>query len=103
MPWLDDTPPEGITKIKRSGKKIKWESSLSNLEMDKPWQFVVYFNEEGQEFNPEKGTQIYKITKKKELKFQKINRRKKKYEIRVSVLDRLNNESIISEAVSIKL
>lgn len=104
MPWLDNTPPQGIKTIKkRWGKKIKWETTATNNEMDTAWQFVVYLNEEGQTFNPENSAQISEITRKKELKFQRINRRKKKYEIRVSVLDRLNNESIISQAITIKL
>jgi hypothetical protein len=103
MPWLDNTPPQNITKLKRSGKKVKWETTNTTNEMDKAWQFVIYLNEKGQAFNSENNRQIYQLTKQKELKFSKINKKKKEYEVRISVLDRLNNESRISTPIRIKL
>jgi uncharacterized lipoprotein YddW (UPF0748 family) len=103
MPWLDNTPPQNITKLKRSGKKVKWETTNTTNEMDKAWQFVVYLNEKGQAFNSKNNRQIYQLTKQKEFKFSKINKKKKKYEVRISVLDRLNNESRISSPIQIKL
>jgi len=103
MPWLDNTPPQRISKLKRSGKKVKWEPFPATSEMDKPWQYVIYLNEEGQTFDAEKSEFIYKIVKSTDFKFQRINRKKKKYEVRISVLDRLNNESTLSLPVHLKL
>ncbi len=72
-------------------------------EMDRPNLFVVYENEKGEAFESKDAAQLYGIIKEHEIKLGKKNRKRKKYEIRVSVLDRLNNESEISEPVVVKL
>ena len=54
-------------------------------------------------FDAENPLNIWGIVKESEIKFEKINKRKKKYEIRISVLDQLNNESKLSDPVILKL
>ncbi len=103
MKWIDNTPPQKVVKFKKRGKKIKWKVDEFLNEMDKPKQFVIYINEQGLKFNSENSNYIYKITGNKEFKFSKFNKKKKKYEVRVSVLDRLHNESEISKPVILKL
>ncbi|NOR75512.1 MAG: family 10 glycosylhydrolase [Draconibacterium sp.] len=103
MKWIDNTPPQKVVKFKKRGKKIKWKVDEFINEMDKPKQFVIYLNEQGTRFNSENSNYIYKITGNKEFKFSKFNKKKKKYEVRVSVLDRLRNESEISKPVILKL
>jgi len=103
MPWIDNTPPEPVTKIKKCWKKAKWQTVETENEMDKPRQFLVYLNEVGTEFNKNNSENIYQICTAKRIKFPRINKKKKKYEVRVSVLDRLNNESSASNPVIIKL
>jgi len=103
MPWIDNRPPQAVVKVKGGGKKVKWKTADVTNEMDKPWQFVVYLNEVGKHFNPDTSEQIFTITRDQELKFERINKKKKKYEVRISVLDRLNNESKISKPAEIKL
>lgn len=103
MSWLDATPPLAITKLKRSGRKVKWDVADVSDEMDKPWQFVVYRNEPGKNFDKEDSKYIFRITKEREIKFDRINKKKKKYEVRISVLDRLNNESKLSVPVIVKM
>ncbi|MCK3683540.1 family 10 glycosylhydrolase [Maribellus sp. YY47] len=103
MPWLDAMPPKAITKLKRSGRKVMWSVAEASAELDKPWQFVVYRNEVGKSFDPENSQNMFIITKDKEIKFDRINRKKKKYEVRISVLDRLNNESRLSVPVTVKM
>jgi uncharacterized lipoprotein YddW (UPF0748 family) len=103
MNWIDNTPPQPVTKLKKRGRKIKWKVAKTTNEMDKPIQFVIYLNEKGTNFSTENSNFIYKITGNKKLKFLKINRKRERYEIRVSVLDRLHNESEISKPVVIRL
>jgi len=103
MSWIDNTPPQPVQKIKKSGKKVKWSVVETPNEMDRANQFVIYFNEQGKNFDAEKSEFIYKLTNNKDFKFSKINKKKKKYEVRVSVLDRLHNESKISKSVILKL
>ncbi len=103
MKWIDNLPPQPVSKFKKSGKKVKWKVVETTNEMDKPNQFVIYLNSQGAHFDAENSEFIYKLTNNKEFKFPKINKKKKKYEVRVSVLDRLSNESELSSPLIIKL
>ncbi|MCF6332888.1 MAG: family 10 glycosylhydrolase [Draconibacterium sp.] len=103
MNWIDSISPQPVRKIKKSGKKVKWEIAKTTNEMDQANLFVIYLNEVGVEINAENGKFIHKIIRNNEFKFSKINKKRKKYEVRVSVLDRLNNESELSKAVFLKL
>jgi hypothetical protein len=103
MEWLDSVPPNPVSKIKKSGKKVKWKIESTNVEMDKANLFVVYGNEKGAMFDATRANSIWGIVKDSEIKFNKTGKKKKKYEIRVSVLDRLNNESRVSKSVVLKL
>lgn len=103
MPWLDNTAPDPIGKIKKSGRKIGWEPTIANSEMDKASKYVIYLNPVGEKFNSDNAAFIYDIRNENEIKFERINRKRKRYEVRISVLDRLNNESKLSIPVEIKL
>ncbi len=103
MQWIDDTVPQPVTKIRKSGKKVKWKTIDTENMMDKPNLFVVYGNESGTEFNPENINCFSGVVKENQLKFAPINKKKRKYEVRISVLDRLNNESSLSNPVKVKL
>lgn len=103
MPWLDSIPPEKVIKFKQHGKKIKWKIAETLNEPDKPNRFIIYLNKIGTPFNSENPDFIYRIEKGTKFKFQRLNRKKKKYEVRVSVLDRMNNESKTSKPVILKL
>jgi len=103
MKWLDSIPPMPVSKIKKSGKKVKWKTEDCMDEMNRPAQFVIYGCEKGANFDYENPEFLWQISKDHKIKFKRSNRKKKKYEIRVSVLDRLNNESQLSKAVKIKL
>lgn len=106
MHWIDDNPPLPVRKFKKGWwKRIKWKPHAIQKMMDKPWRFVIYLNEKGVTFNRDNSQFIYAILPKDERKisFPRINRKKKKYEIRVSVIDRMNNESEVSEPVIIRL
>nr|WP_319510846.1 family 10 glycosylhydrolase [uncultured Draconibacterium sp.] len=103
MPWLDNQAPQPLIKINKRGRKLKWIPAETENEMDKAWSYVLYLNEEGEKFDPDNCKYIYSITKDKEIKFNRINRKKKKYELRISVLDRLSNESRLSDPIKVKL
>ncbi len=103
MKWIDNLPPQPVLKFKKSGKKIKWKVVETTNETDKPKQFIIYLNKQGTYFDADNSEFIYKLTNNKEFKFPRINKKKKKYEVRVSVLDRLSNESELSDPLIIKL
>jgi uncharacterized lipoprotein YddW (UPF0748 family) len=103
MRWIDHTPPHALKKLKKRGRKIKWETLETTDPMNKAWKYVIYLNEENQKFNPENGELIFEITTGNSYKFNRINRKRKRYQVRVSVLDRLNNESRPSLPLTLKL
>ncbi len=105
MPWLNDQPPQPVVRFRKSGRTVKWKTVKTEYEPDKPRQFVVYLNEKGEMINPENPRFIHVILNEQneKFKFERINPKRKKYEVRISVLDRLNNESWLSPPVSIKL
>jgi uncharacterized lipoprotein YddW (UPF0748 family) len=106
MPWIDNQPPQPVSEFeKRWWKGVKWETAETKNEMDKPWRYVIYLNEAGAKFNSENPEFIFTIIPANDdkFKFSRINKKKKRYEVRISALDRLNNESELSEPVILKL
>ncbi len=102
MPWIDNIPPQPVSKIKKNGRKVKWKVLQTENEMDKPKCFLIYFNEKGTRLNTGNTDSFITILNGDEYKFERINPKKKKYEVRVSVLDRLDNESQLSKPVIVK-
>ncbi len=105
MPWLCDTHPQPVARLRKTGKTIKWKVKNTENELEKPRGFVIYIYKNGQLLDPENPEFIHKIAGKNEtkFKFQRINSKREKYEVRISVLNRLNNESWLSPPVSVKL
>jgi hypothetical protein len=105
MPWLDNQPPLPVAKISKWGRRVRWKVEETENESDKPNRFILYINEAGEKLNPGNPKFIHVILgdDKNKFRFERINPRRKKYEVRVSVLDRLNNESMLSEPVILKL
>ncbi len=104
MPWIDNKAPEIPGHFKKKGNKLIWKSSDTGTEMDKPIKYLVYLNPIDQEFDPANPANIFTITPDKSITFKPNSRKlRRKYEIRVSALDRLHNESVITKAKVIKL
>jgi len=104
MPWIDNNAPEPPKHFKKRGHKLKWTSAKAEVEMDKTTNYLVYLNPVGQTFNAKNPENIFTITKHKSIVFKPNSRKlQRKYEIRISALDRLHNESEISKVKVIKL
>ena len=103
MPWIDNQPPPTPRKFKKGwGKVLKWKVKKTDNEMDKSIQFVVYKNKVGEKFDANDSRFIYRITQETKIYLNKRSN-KEEYEFRVSALDRLHNESKISDPITIKL
>lgn len=104
MPWIDNKAPVQPYSFRKRGHKLKWKQDKQINEMDKTVGYVVYMNPVGQTFDAKIAENIFAITSNKSIVF-KPNKRKlrRKYEIRISALDRLHNESEISTLKVIKL
>jgi hypothetical protein len=105
MPWIDNKAPEQPRHFRKKGHKLKWKpAKVVGNEMDKQARYVVYLNQVGQAFDANKSENIFTITSNKKIVFKPNSRKlQRKYEIRISALDRLHNESEISKAKVIKL
>ena len=72
--------------------------------MDKALNYVVYMNPVGQQFEAGNPEDIFTITTHSSIVFKPNSRKlQRKYEVRISALDRLHNESEISKVKVIKL
>lgn len=103
MPWIDNIPPPKPRKVKKGwGKVLKWKTNKTDNEMEKSVRFIVYKNKVGEKFDPKNTKFISRITKETKISLTKKTN-KVEYEFRISALDRLHNESEISDPVIIKL
>ncbi len=104
MPWIDNTPPKAPEHFKKRGHKLKWKPAKADNEMDNTVGYVVYLNAVGHPFDVKNAENIFTITKHKSIIFKPNSRKlQRKYEIRVSAVDRLHNESELSKVKVIKL
>jgi uncharacterized lipoprotein YddW (UPF0748 family) len=104
MPWIDNKKPEQVKHFKKKGHKLKWKAAKTENEMDRAVRYLIYLNPVGQKFDSENPENIFTITSDKSIIFKPNSRKlQRKYEIRISALDRLHNESEISKVKVIKL
>lgn len=104
-PWLANVVPPTVKRFRKSGRKIKWKIKEPQNELEKPRGFIVYLYKDGELLNPEDPAHIYTIVGKDdtELKFDRINDKREKYEVRISVFNRLSQESWLSPPKKIRL
>jgi hypothetical protein len=104
MPWIDNRPPQRPGRFKKHGHKLKWKPVKTENEMDKAVGYIVYLNPVGQKFDAANPENIFTITRENKIVFKPNSRKlRRKYEVRISALDRLHNESEISESKVIKI
>jgi hypothetical protein len=104
MPWIDNKAPKQPQKIKKRGHQIKWKEDKATNEMDKAVGYLVYLTPQGKAFDANNPENIFTITHEPRIVFKPNSRKlRRPYEIRVSALDRLHNESGVSKAKVMKL
>ncbi len=103
MPWIDFRSPRTPSDFKNHRRKLSWEAPTYKDKMDQALRYIVYQTEKGKPFNQEDVNEIYTITEEQTIKLKKQKGKKKRYEFRVTALDRLNNESKASEPIILKL
>ncbi|MBC8005641.1 MAG: family 10 glycosylhydrolase, partial [Verrucomicrobia bacterium] len=104
MPWIDAKAPEQPQRFRKRGHTLKWKKDKATHEMDKAAGYMVYLNPVGQPFDANNPENIFTITHDNRLVFKPNERKvRRKYEIRISALDRLHNESGVSKVKVIKL
>jgi len=102
MKWIDNKAPEKPLRLRKRGRKIKWKTEKTDYEMDKAARFIVYKIRPGDAFNPDDPRSILIITRATTLRIEKGEGKKERYQLRVSALDRLNNESEITRPVRMR-
>ena len=101
---IDQTPPEKPFRIRKKQNIIKWKTLYTKNEMDKPYRYVIYKSNERKRkaLNSNDSSSILVITSSTSIKIEKGEGKTKKHFVRISALDRTNNESELSRAVKIK-
>lgn len=103
MSWIDNEAPAKPRLKQKSGKRIEWKNAKSSDEMNQAELTVVYLNKKGEKLNSEDGRFVFEIVSGNELRFVNQKGKKQVYEIRISSLDRNNNESELSNKKRIRL
>ena len=98
MPWIDATAPDPPDNLYAEGNELRWETEPAGDEFDKARFFVVYRYKTKSERTLKRPGNIIAVTGEPLLTFEK--------EVpdgiyRVAALDRLNNESQLSEPLII--
>lgn len=103
MSWIDNRAPVP-PKLKKSKRNIlKWKNKHTDNEMDKAVRMVIYISKKKEIFNPEESRFIFDIVSGDNYKLVSNSKKKQKYKVCVSALDRNNNESAPSKPVTVKL
>lgn len=104
MPWIDNKAPQSPRRFRKRGHKLKWKTDQSINEMDKTVGNMVYMNLVGTKFDANNPEHFFAITQGESIVFKPNERKlRKKYEVRISALDRLHNESQVSKVKVMKL
>lgn len=103
MPWLKVEKPATPSKIRVSGRRVHWQPVTVFSRSSQPTRYLIYLNEAGAPFNKENPSYIVQYTHLTAVQFNRRSGKRKTYEVRISALDRLNNESELSEPVIIRL
>ncbi len=101
--WMKVIKPNPPVKVSVSGRKIKWESPIANSPVALPTRYIVYLNESGKSFNPENPDHITEYTDETRVELPRKGKKRKPHEVRVSTLDRYNNESQPTNPEKIRL
>lgn len=101
---IDKTPPDKPFRIRERSNIIKWKTKKKENEMDKPCRYVIYKSDKRAKktLNSEDPSTILIITSSTSIKIEKGKGKTKKHFVRISALDRTNNESKLSRAIRIK-
>ncbi len=91
--WMKVIKPNPPGNVSVSGRKVKWDAPLAASPIALPTRYIVYLNESGKTFNAEDPANISKYTEEKRVTLSRKGKKRKAHEVRVSTLDRYNNES----------
>lgn len=104
MPWIDNEAPSKVENYNITKKKIRWDAPKYKNRSDEPLRYVIYYSEENEKLDRNDARHIYLITTETELKVRENPPGKKtNYKVQISVLDRFNNESELSEPLIMRL
>jgi len=99
MPWIDHEPPDAPVNLRVEGTIIRWDVAEAENEMDRGRFFVVYHYGSQESRYLKRSDKIIAISGENQLSFD-VSFSKGVY--RVSALDRINNESQLSNVLIIE-
>ena len=100
--WMKLLKPNPPQRLKTSGRRVRWEAPGSTSEVSLPPRYIVYVTPPGAPFDHQIST-IAAYTGDTHAQLHRQGKRKRTFEVRVTTLDRYNNESITAGPVRIRL
>lgn len=100
MPWIDNVAPQMPTGLRRERNRIYWDPPANTSEMNRGRFFVVYRYDRNEERMLKRQENIIEITGNNYIDFPDDRIPEGIY--RVSALDRLYNESQLSDTIKIE-
>ncbi len=107
MPWIDDIPPAVPInlKSKKSNKSVllNWQKPIEVRDGDTAYGYVIYRANAPQMVDINNPDHIYKVLYDSATSFEdKLVVKKRKYNYAVTALDRMKNESGLSNQIKVK-
>ena len=99
MPWIDSEAPSSPTDLRREGKALVWEASEASETMDRSRFFTVYRFDPNENSLIKSPGNLVELTGETRLTFEEGI---PKGIYRIAALDRLNNESQLSDPLEVK-
>jgi uncharacterized lipoprotein YddW (UPF0748 family) len=100
--WMKLIKPNPPQKLTTSGRKVSWEAPEATSPVAMPTRYILYLTERGSPLNPASSSLIAGYTGATRAVFPRKGKKKTKYDLWVSTLDRYNNESDPAGPVRIK-
>jgi uncharacterized lipoprotein YddW (UPF0748 family) len=96
MPWLNNMPPQPVSKVRRRSGALTWEMPLGISTTNKPLRYIVFIdNFEGQEEWYITTNRIYRPR-------PSASNKKRRYKVSVATIDLFNNISDRTEPIRVR-
>ena len=99
MPWIDSEAPSRPTGLRLDGKALVWEAGQASDELDRSRFFTVYRFDSGENTRIKSSGNLVELTGETHLAFEEGI---PKGIYRIAALDRLNNESQLSDPLEVE-
>lgn len=101
MPWIDTTPPQAVSDVRRRRQRIHWQTPEFEHPLDQAVRYIVYLEPETKQKSGEEN--LWWITGTTEIHLERRPRSQRRtYRLQIMAVDRMSNTSPKSKPLKIK-